>query len=108
MIDIDTLLVMRTSPDVGTFVFRSDSSAPVKDLPLFDNRHEACRAGHELPSRKKKLNEEGDPGLRTINMGALLTLLTALLLDMVKIRLPSRDFHLCKCPDAFQKAISTT
>ena len=53
MIDIDTLLVMRTSPDVGTFFFRSDSSAPVKDLPLFDNRHEACRAGHELPSRKK-------------------------------------------------------
>ena len=36
----------------------------------------------------KKLNEVGDPGLRTINMGALLTLLTALLLDMVKIRLP--------------------
>lgn len=53
VIDIDTFLVMRASPDVGTFFFRSDNSAPVKDLPLFDNRHEACCGGHEMPSRKK-------------------------------------------------------
>jgi len=49
MIDIDTLLVMRTSPDVGTFFFRSDIG-PRKGA---DNGHEACCAGHELPSGTK-------------------------------------------------------